>query len=100
MTWKQLPERDCKEWKLQAIDPHNRHTWISGVRSACSKPATWKGAPDVNAAPVPAPLGCTLIKNLMMMMTMMMMMMILHPCLHQWASPISRLEEPISETKG
>ena len=26
MTWKQL-------WKLLAIDPHDRHTWRSGVRS-------------------------------------------------------------------
>ena len=34
MTWKQLTERDCKEWKLSAIDPHKRQTWISGVRSA------------------------------------------------------------------
>ena len=34
---------DCREWKPSAIDPHNRHTWRSGVRSACSKPATWRG---------------------------------------------------------
>ena len=34
MTWKQLTERDCREWKLSAIDPHDRHTWKSGVRSA------------------------------------------------------------------
>ena len=26
MTWKQLTERDCKEWKLSAINPHDRHT--------------------------------------------------------------------------
>ena len=25
MTWKQLTERDSREWKLLAIDPHNRH---------------------------------------------------------------------------
>ena len=30
MTWKQLTERDCREWKLFAIDPHDRHTWRSG----------------------------------------------------------------------
>ena len=30
MTWKQLTER----WKLSAIDPHDRDTWRSGVRSA------------------------------------------------------------------
>ena len=34
MTWKQLTERDCREWKLSAINPHDRHTWKSGVRSA------------------------------------------------------------------
>ena len=27
MTWKQLTERDCREWKLLAINPHDRHTW-------------------------------------------------------------------------
>ena len=27
MTWKQLTERDCREWKLSAINPHDRHTW-------------------------------------------------------------------------
>ena len=27
MTWKQLTERDCREWKLSAINPHDR---ISG----------------------------------------------------------------------
>ena len=34
MTWKQLTERDCREWKLLAINPHDRHTWRSGVSSA------------------------------------------------------------------
>ena len=42
MTWKQLTERDCREWKLSAINPHDRHTWRSGVIChACSKPAIW-----------------------------------------------------------
>ena len=26
MTWKQLTERDCREWKLSAINPNDRHT--------------------------------------------------------------------------
>ena len=26
MTWKQLTERDCREWKLSAIDRHERNT--------------------------------------------------------------------------
>ena len=34
MTWQQLTERDCREWKLLAISPQDRHTWRSGVRSA------------------------------------------------------------------
>ena len=34
MTWKQLTVRDCREWKLSAINPHDRRTWRSGVRSA------------------------------------------------------------------
>ena len=41
MTQKQLTERDCSEWKLSAINTHDRHTWRSGVRSAmCAAPAT------------------------------------------------------------
>ena len=34
MTWKQLTERDCREWKLSAVDPHDKDTWRSGVKSA------------------------------------------------------------------
>ena len=34
MTWKQLIERDCRECKLLAINPHDRNMWRSGVRSA------------------------------------------------------------------
>ena len=36
VTQKQLTERDCREWKLLAtcINPHDRHTWRSGVRSS------------------------------------------------------------------
>ena len=30
MTQKQLTERDCREWKLSAINPHDRHAWRSG----------------------------------------------------------------------
>ena len=45
MTWTQLTERDCREWKLSAINPHDRHTctWCE-ICQGCSKPATWKGA--------------------------------------------------------
>ena len=55
MTWKQLTERDCREWKLSAINPHDRHTWRSGVRSAmrAASQLSGKGPTDV-VAPVPA----------------------------------------------
>ena len=57
MTWKQLTERDCREWKLSAIDPHDRHTWRSGVRSAmcAASQLPGRGPTDVAVAPVPAP---------------------------------------------
>ena len=56
MTWKQLTERDCREWKLSAINPHDRHTWRSGVRSAMSAASqlSGRGPTDVDVAPVPA----------------------------------------------
>ena len=40
MTWKQLTERDRREWKLSAIDPQDRDTWRSGVRSAMRQQAS------------------------------------------------------------
>ena len=56
MTWKQLIERDCMEWKLLAIDPHDTDTWRSGVRSAmrAAKQLPGMGPMDVEIAPVPA----------------------------------------------
>ena len=56
MTWKQLTERDCREWKLSAINPHDRRTWRSGVRSAmrAASQLSEKGPTDVDVAPVPA----------------------------------------------
>ena len=45
MIWKQLTERDCREWRLSAIDPHDRHLEIwCEICHACSKPVAWKGA--------------------------------------------------------
>ena len=64
MTWKQLTERDRKEWKLSAIDPHDRDTWRSGVRSAMRAASQLPGrGPTV----VDMARTCTLIKNPMMM---------------------------------
>ena len=48
--------RDCREWKLSAIDPHDRDTWRSGVRSAmkATSQLPGKGPTIVDIAPVPA----------------------------------------------
>ena len=56
MTWKQLTERDCREWKLLAMNPHDRRTCRSGMRSAmrAASQLSGKGPTDVDVAPVPA----------------------------------------------
>ena len=56
MTWKQLTERDCREWKLTAVNPHDRRTWRSGVRSnmRAASQLSGRGPTDVDVAPVPA----------------------------------------------
>ena len=48
--------RDCREWKLSAIDPHDRDTWRSGVRSAmrAASQLPGRGPTVVDMAPVPA----------------------------------------------
>ena len=58
--------RDCKEWKLLAINPHDRNVWRSDVRSAMRAASQLSGREptDVDVAPVPA----CLIKKLIMMM--------------------------------
>ena len=56
MTWKQLTERDCREWKLSSINPHDRHIWRSGVRSVmrAANQLSGRGPTGVDVAPVPA----------------------------------------------
>ena len=56
MTWKQLTERNRREWKLSAIDPHARDTWRSGVRSVMRAASHMprRGPIVVDMAPVPA----------------------------------------------
>ena len=56
MTWKELTERDCREWKLSATNPHDRNMWRSGVRSAmhAASQLSGRGSTDVDVAPVPA----------------------------------------------
>ena len=53
MTCEQLTERDCREWKLSAIDPHDRQTWRSGVGSAmrAASQLPGRGPTDVDVAP-------------------------------------------------
>ena len=49
-------QRYCREWKLTAIDPHDRHTWRSDVRSAmpAARQLPGRGPTDVDVAPIPA----------------------------------------------
>ena len=56
MTWKQLTERDRREWKLYAIEPHDRDNWRSGVRSAmgAASQLPGRGPTDVDIVPEPA----------------------------------------------
>ena len=56
MTWKQLTERDCREWKLLAINPHDRNRWRFSVRSGMrvASQLSGRGPTDVDVASVPA----------------------------------------------
>ena len=56
LTWKKLTERDCREWKLTKVDPQERSTWRSGVRSAmrAASQLPGKGPTEVDDAPAPA----------------------------------------------
>ena len=55
-TWKKLTEKDCREWKFTTVDPQERSTWRSGVRSAmhAASQLPGKGPTDVDDAPAPA----------------------------------------------
>ena len=55
-TWKKLTEKDCCECKLTTVDPQERSTWRSGVRSAlhAASQLPGKGPTDVDDAPAPA----------------------------------------------
>ena len=56
LTWKKLTEKDCRELKLTTVDPQERSTWRSGVRSAicAASQLLGKGPTDVDDAPAPA----------------------------------------------
>ena len=53
---KKLTKKDCREWKLTTVDPQERSTWRSGVRSAmrAASQLPGKGPTDVDDAPAPA----------------------------------------------
>ena len=55
LTWKKLIEKDCREWKLTTVDPQERSTWRSDVRSAmrAASQLPGRGLTDVNDAPSP-----------------------------------------------
>ena len=61
LTWKQLTERDYREWKLSAINSHDRHTWRSSVRSAMHAASQLSGRGPTGVAV--AHCTCMLIKN-------------------------------------
>ena len=56
LTLKKLTENDCREWKLMTVDPQERSTWRSGVRSAmrAASQLSGRGPNDVDDAPTPA----------------------------------------------
>ena len=56
LTWKKLTEKDCHVWKLTTVDPQERSTWRSGVRSAmrAASQLPGRGPTDVDDAPEPA----------------------------------------------
>ena len=53
LTWKKLTEKDCREWKLTTVDPQERSTWRSGVRSAmhAASQLPSRGPTDVDDVP-------------------------------------------------
>ena len=50
LTWKKMTEKDCREWNLTTVDPQERSTWRSGVRSAmhAASQLPGKGLTDVD----------------------------------------------------
>ena len=56
VTWKRLIDKDWHEWKLMTVDPQERSTWRSGVRSAmrAASQLPERGLTDVDDAPAPA----------------------------------------------
>ena len=55
LTWTKLTERDCREWKLTTVDPQERSTWRSDVRSAMPAASQLPGKGPTNLDDAPAP---------------------------------------------
>ncbi len=55
-SWKQVTERDRRDWGLSTIDPHERNTWRSDVRAAmrAASQLPGRGSTDVDVTPAPA----------------------------------------------
>ena len=53
LIWKKLMEKDCREWKPSTVDPQERSTWRSGVRSTmhAASQLPGKGPTDVDDVP-------------------------------------------------
>ena len=34
MSWEELIERGCREWKMSNSNPHDRKKWRDGIKSA------------------------------------------------------------------
>ena len=56
LIWKLLTKKDCCEQKLTTVDPQERSTWRSGVRSPmrAASQLPGRGPTDVDDAPAPA----------------------------------------------
>ena len=56
LSWKKLTERDCHEYKLTKVEPQERSTWRSDVRSAmrAASQLPGKGPTEVDDALAPA----------------------------------------------
>ena len=48
-------EKDCREWKLMAVDLQERNTWRSGVRSAMGAASQLPGSGPTDVVDAPAP---------------------------------------------
>ena len=55
-SWKQVTERDMRDWGLSKTDPHEKNTWRSGVRTAmrAASQLPGRGSTEVDVTPAPA----------------------------------------------